>query len=153
MDKLSSSSRSWLATMPFRAKLSALTLAIAALVLLVSTVGVMLVQYGHERDSASHHYRQLSEVLASNLGAAVVFGDDAAAQDILHSAKVVPDLLWIDAEDAKGQALAAYLSPGLPKGEKERIDRDIILPVGRAAFFDAVILASIVCRLWRMVMR
>jgi signal transduction histidine kinase/CheY-like chemotaxis protein len=137
MDKLSSSSRSWLATMPFRAKLSALTLAIAALVLLVSTVGVMLVQYGHERDSASHHYRQLSEVLASNLGAAVVFGDDAAAQDILHSAKVVPDLLWIDAEDAKGQALAAYLSPGLPKGEKERIDRDIILPVGRAAFFDA----------------
>ena len=132
-----SSSRGWLAKMPFRAKLSGLTLAIAALVLLVSTVGVMFVQYEHERESASHHYRQLSEVLASNLGAAVVFGDNAAAQDILHSAKVVPDLLWIDAEDAKGQALAAYLSHNLPKDEKEKLDKEIALPVGRAAFFDA----------------
>lgn len=107
--------------LPFRAKLTATTMAVTAIALLMSCLGLMGAQYFYDRDNASRQNIQLSEVLASNLGAAVVFQDRATADSITHSARAVPDVVLIEARDASGQRVSRYETPDLTDAEREQI--------------------------------
>lgn len=93
---------------PFRKKLTLITLAVTAVALLMSCVGLIGVQYTYDRDKADEQNRQLADVLATNLGAAVVFGDAQTADIITHSARRVPNILAIEARDIVGNQLSLY---------------------------------------------
>jgi signal transduction histidine kinase/DNA-binding response OmpR family regulator len=123
-----------LARVPFRTKLTALTLGVTALALLMSGVGLLLVQYAHERESANQHFHQLADVLVSNLGAAVVFEDHTAAAEILHSAHAVPNVLWMQADDARGAMIARYLNPAMTAAQRDEEEKQAIEPGDRRTF-------------------
>lgn len=93
---------------PFRKKLTLATLAVTAIALLMSCVGLIGVQYTYDRGKADEQSRQLADVLATNLGAAVVFGDTETADTITHSARRVPSIVAIEARDSAGNRLSLY---------------------------------------------
>lgn len=93
---------------PFRGKLTIAMLIMVCISLFLSSVGLVVVEFYNGRDTASAHNRQMSEVLASNLGAAVVFGDRAAAQTVVNSVGQVSDVVYVEARDARGVSLARY---------------------------------------------
>lgn len=97
---------------PFRKKLTLTTLAVTAVALLMSCIGLMGVQYYYERGSANNQNRQLAEVLASNLGAAVVFGDNGAADAITTSAHSVPKVLLVEARGQNNNVVSRYTAKG-----------------------------------------
>nr|WP_294851614.1 response regulator [uncultured Sphingomonas sp.] len=101
-----------LSAIPFRKKLTFITLAVTAIALLMSCLGLMGVQYYYERGAANNQNRQLAEVLASNLGAAVVFGDSGAADAITASAHSVPKLLLVEARGQNNAVISRYAAKG-----------------------------------------
>ena len=105
--------------LPFRRKLTVTTLAVTAIALLVSCLGLMGAQYLYDRGNADRQTRQLAEVLASNLGAAVVFQDSAAADTITNSARSVPSVILIEARDVSGKRLSHYEVSGLSDIERQ----------------------------------
>ena len=100
-----------LARASFRTKLKSLTMTVMALALVMSALGLVLVQYVHERQTTNQHFRQVAEMLASNLGQPPVLADRKIAAQVLLSAQGVPDLLWIDSDAAGHRPLADYDSP------------------------------------------
>ena len=121
-----------LAVVPFRTKLTALTLGVTALALLMSGIGLVLVQYAHERESANQHFHQLADVLVSNLGTAVIFADHAGAAAIVHSAHAVPNILWMEADDVRGATIARYLNSAMTVAQRDEAERQAIEPGGLA---------------------
>lgn len=99
-----------LAGVPFRKKLTLTTMAVTAIALLTSCIGLMGVQYYYDRGTANQQNRQLADVLASNLGAAVVFGDARAADSITHSARSVPNLMLVEARGLHDNVVSRYTS-------------------------------------------
>ena len=102
---------------PFRRKLTLITLAVTAVALLLSCIGLIGVQYYYDRDNANQQVHQLADVLAKNLGAAVVFQDNVTANTITNSAKAVPNLLAIEVRDAAGKQVSLYRSATLTSSQ------------------------------------
>ena len=123
-----------LAVVPFRTKLTALTLGVTALALLMSGIGLVLVQYAHERESANQHFHQLADVLVSNLGTAVIFADHAGAAAIVHSAHAVPNILWMEADDVRGATIARYLNSAMTVAQRDEAERQAIEPGDQRMF-------------------
>ncbi|HWU01491.1 MAG TPA: ATP-binding protein, partial [Novosphingobium sp.] len=121
---------------PFRSRLTELTLLVTALALLLSGVGLIAVQYSHERDGTSRHFHELAQVLAANLGAAVVFDDQSTAEALVHSAGHVPDIVWIDVDGQQGRQVASFFTPGMTAAENAQARRLALTPgyaeMGRA---------------------
>ena len=107
---------------PFRTKLTFITLAVTAVALLMSCLGMIAVQYYYEREDAVSQNRQLAEVLASNLGASVVFGDTATADSITNSASAVPNVLVIKAYDDLGQLVSGYEADHIEPEEADYVE-------------------------------
>ncbi|MBS0481360.1 MAG: response regulator [Proteobacteria bacterium] len=127
-----------LASLPFRMKLTYATLAVTAIALLVSCIGLIGAQYYYDRGNADRQSQQLAAVLASNLGAAVVFHDRTAADTITHSARSVPSVLMIDVRDTAGEQVSLYTSTDLPDADRKAVtahDQRVSKSFGR---FDAV---------------
>lgn len=105
----------WLARHPFHKKVMFGSVFATAVAVCLSVVGLIDVQYNHYRKQADGQYAQIADMLANNLGAAVIFDDKAAAASILKSAQAVPNVRWIDVHRADGAAIASYS----PKGESD----------------------------------
>lgn len=108
----------------FRNKLTIVTLAVSAIALLMSCMGLMGVQYYYERGTANDQNRQLAEVLASNLGAAVVFGDNAAADTITTSAHSVPQVLMVEARGLNNVVVSRYNAKGAEESDGLKFAQD-----------------------------
>ena len=113
---------------PFRTKLNAINLGVTALALILSGLGLIAVQYTHERESTDRHYYQMADVLGENLGAAVVFHDQQTASTIVHSARTLPAIAWVDIDDAKGHHIADYMSPGILPDEMTQAEKLALAP-------------------------
>lgn len=109
-----------LSAQPFRKKLTLATLAVTAIALLMSCVGLIGVQYTYDRGKADEQNRQLAEVLATNLGAAVVFGDTETANIITHSARRVPSVVAIEARDSAGNRISLYHEKAVTLNEAQQ---------------------------------
>ncbi|WP_221792308.1 response regulator [Aquisediminimonas sediminicola] len=92
----------------FRAKLKLLTLLSVAFALLLSCIGLIAVQYRNDRAASLGRQLQISEVIAVNLSAAIVFGDRAAARESLGSVRGITDIDWAGAYNGKGALVAGY---------------------------------------------
>ncbi|MDQ4421002.1 response regulator [Sphingobium sp. DEHP117] len=100
---------------PFRRKLTFGGVLATATAVFLSVLGLIGVQYFHYRDAADQQYTQLVDVLAGNLGAAIVFEDQTAANAILDSARAVPNIQWIEARRSDGKVAATYMAPDVDK--------------------------------------
>ncbi|WP_299192090.1 response regulator [uncultured Erythrobacter sp.] len=98
-----------LAKQPFRKKLTWITMAVTAVALLVSCAGLIGVQLVYERNKTDEQNYQVAEVLASNLGAAIVFEDSQTADAITHSARAVPSVVLVQVHASGSQALSTYV--------------------------------------------
>lgn len=103
---------------PFHRKLTVVTLAITGVALLISLLGFISVQYIYEREKSDDLNRHLARVLASNLGAAIVFEDSQTADSITQSAQNVPSVLLLEARNMEGAAVSSYVEPKLNDAEK-----------------------------------
>ena len=101
----------------FRAKLTVIIMAITALALLLSGLGLVTLQYLRERQTDERHFRQMAEVLAANLGTAVLLGDHLAAANTLRTARDVPEIMWLDADGPQVHHVAEYQSDALSRAE------------------------------------
>jgi len=103
---------------PFRTKLTALSLVVTVFALLVSALGLVLVQNVHERQAVNQHFRQVAEILASDLGLGAALHDRNAAVAVLQSVRGVQDLLWLDGDASGNQHVVDYLSPEMTPAEQ-----------------------------------
>ena len=108
----------------FRTKLKTATLSVTALALMMSALGLVLVQYVHERQVTNAHFQQVAQMLSSNLGQPPVFNDSQVAAIVISSAQSVPDLLWIDADAIDHRPVAHYISPIANARERAEAARD-----------------------------
>jgi len=115
---------------PFRRKLTVSSILATASAVFLSVLGLIGVQYFQYRSAADQQYTQLADVLAGNLGAAIVFEDGAATSTILGSARAVPNIRWIQATKSDGQVAAIYLAPGI---DKASMDDELVTQATRSA--------------------
>jgi signal transduction histidine kinase/DNA-binding response OmpR family regulator len=104
-------------TMPFRSQLTMANLSMTGLALLASILGLIAVQFSHERSTTNHILSEMADVLASNLGASVVFGDQAEAGDIIDSARVANNIVWVDVDAGQDRHMAYYHIPDMTPSE------------------------------------
>ncbi|NBC37117.1 response regulator [Novosphingobium sp. FSY-8] len=112
----------------FRTKLTEMTLLVTALALVLSGMGLIAVQYSYERARADRSFRQLADVLATNLSAAVVFGDTAAADGLVRSAQNVSDIVWVDVDGPNNKHVASYLAKGMTEREQRAAAQAAVAP-------------------------
>ncbi|MEJ2410768.1 MAG: ATP-binding protein, partial [Novosphingobium sp.] len=117
-----------LARQPFHKKLmlfSAIAMVAAVSLSIASLIGT---QYKHYRDIADRQYAQLAEVLAGNLGAAVVFDDRATVDSILQSAHAIPKIVWLEVRDPEGRVIVARRAEGLSAEALAGIRQTVVDP-------------------------
>jgi len=108
----------------FRTKLTVLIVATAAFALLLSCMGLIAMQYQNDRVASRSRHQQIAEVVASNLGAALVFNDKNAAKESLHSISGIADVLWARAYDSHGKPFAGFVNAGEAIPSEHRHDAD-----------------------------
>jgi len=121
---------------PFRTKLTALSLVVTVFALLASAFGLVLVQNVRERQTTNQHFRQVAEILASDLGLGAALHDRNAAAAVLKSVRGVRDLLWLDADASGNQHVVDYLSPDMTPTEQAEALRAGADPRAYRAFGD-----------------
>jgi len=115
----------WFWSVRFRTKLLGLTATTAAVALLVSCIGLVGVRYWSERDLAQRRHAQIAQVITSNIGAALIFGDEAAANENLASVTGIKDIRWVTATLSSGRRIAEFpraaVSPTASAGATETV--------------------------------
>jgi signal transduction histidine kinase/CheY-like chemotaxis protein len=111
---------------PFRLKLKLLSVATVAFALALSCIGLLALQYHNDRQASERRHQQISEVISTNLGAAILFGDQSAARESLASVRGISDIVWARAYDAHGDLLSQFPA------------RDSALPGGAAPAWVAL---------------
>lgn len=125
---------------PFRRKLTFGGVLATATAVFLSVLGLIGVQYFHYRDAADQQYTQLVDVLAGNLGAAIVFEDQTAANAILGSARAVPNIRWIEARKVDGKVAATYIAPDVDKASIDEIRKTA--NSGKDAWFQQMLVTQ-----------
>ncbi len=107
-----------LASAPFRKKMSMLTLAVTGMALLTSAVGLIFVQYVHERHSDNRHFQRFADVLSGSMALPVRARDQAEVARIVLSARTMPGLQWIEVLGPAGETLARDTLESLAQDER-----------------------------------
>ncbi|MGL5837527.1 MAG: response regulator [Sphingorhabdus sp.] len=113
--------------MPFRIKLNVLTAVTVAIALLLSCVGLIVLQYQNDELATNRRHQQIAQVISANVGAALLFSDRNAAQENLASIAHVSDIHWVRIIDGQGQKFATYANPKIANRPKMGADADQIL--------------------------
>ena len=92
----------------FRSLLSVVTATAVAFALLLSCMGLIGLQYRGDRSNAERRHDQIARVIAANIGAAILFGDQKAAQENLGSVAGITDIGRIRAFDRTGAPVAEF---------------------------------------------
>ncbi|MCJ2187006.1 ATP-binding protein [Novosphingobium beihaiensis] len=118
----------FLARQPFHKKLMLFSVIAMAAAVSLSIAGLIGTQYKHYHDVSDRQYTQLAEVLAGNLGAAVVFDDRATVDSILRSAHAIPNIAWIEARDLQGRMIVGRRARGLSRQDLARARQSAVDP-------------------------
>src|SRR5438445_12499946 len=97
--------------LPIRSKLLAIAMATGALSLLILAPSFIFYHTYIARTSLERELTAAAEIVASNSTAALLFGDQAAAQETLSALSARPDIVGARLEAADGQAFAAIGNP------------------------------------------
>ncbi len=107
----------------FRSKMGLATIAACAATALIACVAFMINETLTYRVRFDREQKTLSEVLAANVTAAVLFGDDASARDILSATNRTPQVDGAFVRLPSGEIFAAYARNVGSESEKALIAR------------------------------
>ncbi len=96
------------ARLSFRAKVTVLSASSVALALLLSSIGLIAIQFQTDRDLSEERHRQIAGVLAANVAPALLFGDRAAAAETLSTVRLIDDVESVALIDANGSVFTSY---------------------------------------------
>lgn len=96
------------AALPFRGKLNALTAATVVIALLLSCMGLIVLQYQNDKQATKRRHEQIASVISANIGAALVFGDRQAAQENIRSVTRVSDVYSVIVSNSDGEKFVEY---------------------------------------------
>lgn len=96
------------AALPFRGKLNALTAATVVIALLLSCMGLIVLQYQNDKQATKRRHEQIASVISANIGAALVFGDRQAAQENIRSVTRVSDVYSVIVYNSDGEKFVEY---------------------------------------------
>ncbi|OWK27855.1 response regulator [Sphingomonas mucosissima] len=113
--------------LPFRTLLTVVTATAVAFALLLSCLGVIGLQYRGDRSNAERRYAQIARVITSNIGAAILFGDRAAAQENIASVSGISDIGWVRAFDREGRLIAEFSGNVAEAGSLEEVDYPVLV--------------------------
>lgn len=97
------------AAIPFRGKLNALTAATVIVALLLSCMGLIVLQYQNDKQATKRRHEQIASVISANIGAALVFGDRQAAQENIRSVARVSDVYSLRVYNNDGEKFVEYI--------------------------------------------
>lgn len=109
----------------FRSKMGLATIAACAATALIACVAFMINETLTYRIRFDREQKTLSEVLAANVTAAVLFGDDASARDILSATDRTPQVDAAFVRLPTGEMFAAYARNAAPDGAEALLSRHI----------------------------
>ncbi|MFN0025146.1 MAG: response regulator [Parvularculaceae bacterium] len=107
----------------FRSKMGLATMAACAATALIACVAFMVNESLTYRIRFDREQKTLTEVLAANVTAAVLFGDDASARDILSATDLTPQVDAAFVRMPTGEIFAAYARNLDAAGAAQLIDR------------------------------
>ncbi len=107
----------------FRSKMGLATMAACAATALIACVAFMINESLTYRMRFDREQKTLTEVLAANVTAAVLFGDDASARDILSATDLTPQVDAAFVRMPTGEIFAAYARNLDAVGAARLIDR------------------------------
>jgi signal transduction histidine kinase/CheY-like chemotaxis protein len=96
----------------FRSKMGLATIAACAATVLIACLAFMVNEALTYRIRFDREQKTLSEVLAANVTAAVLFGDDASARDILSATRLTPQVDAAVVYTPDGAVFAAFRAAG-----------------------------------------
>jgi methyl-accepting chemotaxis protein len=113
--------------LPFRTLLTVVTATAVAFALLLSCLGLIGLQYRGDRSNAERRYAQIARVITSNIGAAILFGDRAAAQENIASVSGISDIGWVRAFDREGRLIAEFKGNVAEAGSLEEVGYPVLV--------------------------
>ena len=96
-------------TLPFRAKVVVLIASSVALALLLSSLGLIAIQFFTDHSLAERRHEQIARVISANVAPAILFGDVAATREILESTAGIEDIGAVRVFGADQKLFAQYV--------------------------------------------
>ena len=100
------------AKLPFRAKVTMLSASSVALALILSSIGLIAIQFQTDRGLSEERHRQIASVLAANVAPALLFGDKFAAAETLSTVRMIEDVESVALVAADGSVFTSYAASG-----------------------------------------
>lgn len=106
-----------------RAKLILLMMGISGAVLFLAVVSLLVIEFFAEREEVEAEIASLAKIIGTNSRAALVFGDEAAARELLDALQLNSEIVGAWLQNNDGEVLAHYsrtgrksvhFSPGVP---------------------------------------
>jgi signal transduction histidine kinase/ActR/RegA family two-component response regulator len=96
---------------PIRRKLASVTILVSGLSLFAATAAFVALESRAGRDQLEHDLRLAAGIVAYNSAAAVEFGDEASASELLSALRAQEAIAAAAVFDARGQRIASYQHP------------------------------------------
>lgn len=97
-----------LATMPFKTKLTVMSIMLVSVALLFASVGLIGLQFLTESRLAAQRHGQITQVIAANTGPALLFADPRAARENLVSIEGIDDVASVSVFANDGTLFTSY---------------------------------------------
>lgn len=97
-----------LAALPFKTKLTVSSIMLVSVALLFASIGLIGIQFLTESRLAAQRHSQIAEIIASNTGPALLFGDPDAARENLASIEGVEDAASARVFSKNGALFTSY---------------------------------------------
>lgn len=106
----------WLATLPFRTKLTVTSIMLVSLALVFASIGLIGIQFLTESRLAAQRHSQITQVIAANTGPALLFGDIEAARENLVSIEGIDDVVSVSVFTRSGELFTSYTNTRVQGG-------------------------------------
>lgn len=97
-----------LATMPFKTKLTVTSIMLVSVALLFASIGLIGIQFLTESRLAAQRHSQITQVIAANIGPAMLFADRQAARENLVSIEGIEDVASVSVFTNDGALFTSY---------------------------------------------
>jgi signal transduction histidine kinase/DNA-binding response OmpR family regulator len=128
-----------LAVLPFKTKLTVTSIMLVSVALLFASIGLIGIQFLTESRLAAQRHSQIAQVIASNTGPALLFGDPEAARENLVSIEGIEDAASASVFAKDGALFTSYTN----KGADLEADADQLTTITRKVAVDGEALGRV----------
>ncbi len=122
----------------FRSKMGLATIAACAATVAIACIAFTVHELATYRIGFDQEQQSLSEVLAANTSAAVLFNDDISAKEVLSATRLTPQVDAAYVQTPDGEIFSFYAKPGIPVGLSS-VQRDFINSHQGPAFTSEIV--------------